>query len=169
MLDIENEKEKRATSDLQKNTPLQNGFIRTINNIMRQLLRKTLEILAYVFKRDGFFTKKLVVGTMTLIMMLFVDIQCGIWNGMGLMLLVLLTLYVICLYMIRYMEMKREDKRMEEKKGETDGVGENVKAEEEKYCNKDKPGCGKLETKPETSDENALLEKNASDRHVEEK
>ena len=159
---------------------------------MRQLLRKTLGVLAYVFKREGFFTKKLVVGTMTLIMMLFVDIQCGIWNGMGLMLLVLLTLYVICLYMIRYMEMKREDKRMEEKKGETDGVGENVpspdfdkpsemyeenstegdadvKAEEEKYCNKDKPGCGKLETKPETSDENALLEKNASDRHVEEK
>ena len=100
MLDIENENEKRATSDLQKNTPLQTGFIRTINNIMRQLLRKTLGVLAYVFKREGFFTKKLVVGTMTLIMMLFVDIQCGIWNGMGLMLLVLLTLYVICLYMI---------------------------------------------------------------------
>ena len=160
-----------------------------------------------MFKREGFFTKKLVVGTMTLIMMLFVDIQCGIWNGMGLMLLVLLTLYVICIYIIRFMEMKREDKRMEEVKKnetenekeeeslvtETDGVGKNVpdpdfdnlpemdsemeadstaggdamtEAVNEGFSNTDNPDCGNLITKPETSDDNALKETNASDRHV---
>lgn len=174
---------------------------------MRQFLRKTWRVLAYMFKREGFFTKKLVVGTMTLIMMLFVDIQCGIWNGMGLMLLVLLTLYVICIYIIRFMEMKREDKRMEEGMKnetenekeeeslvtETDGVGEDVpdtdfdnlsemdsemeaestaggdampEAVNEGFSNPDNPDCGNLITKPETSDDNALKETNASDRHA---
>ena len=61
---------------------------------MRHYLNKILTVLAYVFQRKGFFTKRLVVSTTTLLMMLYLDIQCGIWNGMGLVLLVLLTLYV---------------------------------------------------------------------------
>ncbi len=79
---------------------------------MRQLLKKTREVTAYVFHRKGFFTKKLVVGTVTLMMMLFLDIKCHIWDGMGIILLVLLTLYVIANYMVRYIEMRKEDEEM---------------------------------------------------------
>ena len=80
---------------------------------MRHYLNKILTVLAYVFQRKGFFTKRLVVSTTTLLMMLYLDIQCGIWNGMGLVLLVLLTLYVVCNYILRYMEMKKEDEESE--------------------------------------------------------
>lgn len=76
---------------------------------MKQVLKKTREATAYMFRRKGFFTKKLVVGTMTLAMMLFLDIKCHIWNGMGMILLVLLTMYVVASYMVRYIETNKED------------------------------------------------------------
>ena len=84
---------------------------------MRQLLKKTREVTAYVFHRKGFFTKKLVVGTVTLMMMLFLDIKCHIWDGMGMILLVLLTLYVVANYMVRYIEMRREDEEKDRSHG----------------------------------------------------
>lgn len=77
--------------------------------IMPKFLKKSWNVLSYMFLRKGFFTKRLVVATVTWIMMLFVDIRCGIWDGMGLCLLVLLSLYVIANYIIRYMDLKRED------------------------------------------------------------
>lgn len=82
---------------------------------MQKFLKKIWNVLSYMFLRKGFFTKRLVVATVTLIMMLFVDIRCGIWDGMGLCLLVLLSLYVICNYIIRYMDLKREDEENDKK------------------------------------------------------
>ena len=82
---------------------------------MQKFLKKIWNMLSYMFLRKGFFTKRLVVATVTLIMMLFVDIRCGIWDGMGLCLLVLLSLYVICNYIIRYMDLKREDEENDKK------------------------------------------------------
>ena len=77
--------------------------------IMKQLLGKTRDVIAYMFHKRGFFTRKLVVGTMTLMMMLFLDIKCHVWDGMGMILLVLLTLYVVANYAVRYVERRRED------------------------------------------------------------
>ena len=71
---------------------------------------------AYMFKRKGFFTKKLVVSTLSFLMMLYVDIQCQIWEGMGIILLVLLFVYVLGNYIIRYIELKREDEELNDKK-----------------------------------------------------
>ena len=94
---------------------------------MRQMIRNMLNAIAYMFRRKGFLTRKIVVATLTLIMMLYIDTACHIWDGMGLMLLVLLTVYVIGLYTIRYMDMKRidEEQLRKQKEAETkDGVGE---------------------------------------------
>ena len=105
---------------------------------MKQLLKKTREVTAYVFHRKGFFTKKLVVGTVTLLMMLFLDIKCHIWDGMGMILLVLLTLYVVANYMVRYIEMRKEDDDMDKSNdGTADSAeahlnrGDEIKVEEE--------------------------------------
>ena len=96
--------------------------------MMRKLLQRTSEVIAYMFHKKGFFTKKLVVGTMTLVMMLFLDIRCHVWDGLGIVLLVLLTLYVVANYMIRYIEMRKDDEekaRAEEKDDDgTPGSGE---------------------------------------------
>lgn len=104
---------------------------------MKQLLKKTWEVAAYMFRRKGFFTKKLVVGTATLMMMLFLDIKCHIWDGMGMILLVLLTLYVVANYVVRYIEMRREDEEKAKGGGctadtgeTTPGLGDETKAEE---------------------------------------
>ena len=78
---------------------------------MPAILKKTLNVLSYMFRRKGFITKRLVVATVTLMMMLFVDIKCGIWDGVGMCLLVLLSLYVICIYAIRWMDLKKEDEK----------------------------------------------------------
>ena len=78
---------------------------------MPKYLKKTLSVISYVFRRKGFFTKRLLVATVTWMMMLFVDVKCGIWDGMALGLLVLLSLYVIFNYVIRYMDIKREDEK----------------------------------------------------------
>ena len=86
---------------------------------MKQLLGKTREVIAYMFQKRGFFTRKLVVGTMTLVMMLFLDIKCHIWDGMGMILLVLLTLYVVANYMVRYIEMRKEDEEKDRSHGST--------------------------------------------------
>lgn len=64
-----------------------------------------------MFQTKGFFTKKLIVGTVTLLMMLYLDIMCHVWDGMGMILLIMLTLYVVANYMIRYVEMKKEEER----------------------------------------------------------
>ena len=80
---------------------------------MKQMLKRTREITAYMLQRKGFFTKRLVVGTMTLAMMLFLDVKCHIWNGMGMTLLVLMTMFVVANYKARYMEMKEKDKELE--------------------------------------------------------
>ena len=61
---------------------------------MRQMTRNVLKAIAYMFRRKGFLTRKLVVATITLMMMLYIDAACHIWDGMGLMLLVLLSIYV---------------------------------------------------------------------------
>ena len=76
---------------------------------MKQILNKVWAIIVYIFTRKGFFTKKLVVATVTLIMMLYVDIKCHVWDGMGLILLVLLTLYVVMNYTMRYIEMRNKE------------------------------------------------------------
>lgn len=82
----------------------------------KQLLKKMGRVGAYMFKRKGFFTKKLVVSTLSFLMMLYVDIQCQIWEGMGIILLVLLFVYVLGNYIIRYIELKREDEELNDKK-----------------------------------------------------
>ena len=108
---------------------------------MKQLLGKTREVIAYMFQKRGFFTRKLVVGTMTLVMMLFLDIKCHVWDGMGMILLVLLTLYVVANYAVRYVEMRREDeeKKKDDRSGAEDasvdsdaetGVGEELSPDE---------------------------------------
>ena len=52
-------------------------------------------------------------------MMLFLDIKCHIWDGMGMILLVLLTLYVVANYMVRYIEMRKEDEEKDRSPGST--------------------------------------------------
>ena len=128
------------------------------------MTRNVLKAIAYMFHRKGFLTKKLVVATITLMMMLYIDAACHIWDGMGVMLLVLLSIYVTGLYAIRYLEMKRiDEEQQKEKKAEThDGVGERMvnETEEERRQkpisgmekgNNDGDECGN-ETVTETKD-----------------
>ena len=94
---------------------------------MKKMIRNILEAFAYMFRRKGFLTRKIVVATLTLIMMLYIDATCHIWDGMGLILLVLLSVYVIGIYTLRYMELKRIDEEQLKEKNEADandGVGE---------------------------------------------
>ena len=51
--------------------------------------------------------------------MLYVDIKCHIWSGVAPMLLVILSLYVLGIIIIRYIELKREDEEMQGKQNET--------------------------------------------------
>lgn len=99
---------------------------------MKKMIRNILEAFAYMFRRKGFLTRKIVVATLTLIMMLYIDATCHIWDGMGLILLVLLSIYVIGIYTLRYMELKRIDEEQLKEKNEADandGVGERLATE----------------------------------------
>ena len=99
---------------------------------MKQIIRNILEAFAYMFRRKGFLTRKLVVATLTLIMMLYIDATCHIWDGMGLILLVLLSVYVIGIYTLRYMELKRIDEEQLKEKNKADandGMGERLATE----------------------------------------
>ena len=99
---------------------------------MKKMIRNILEAFAYMFRRKGFLTRKIVVATLTLIMMLYIDATCHIWDGMGLILLVLLSVYVIGIYTLRYMELKRIDEEQLKEKNEADandGMGERLATE----------------------------------------
>ena len=99
---------------------------------MKKMIRNILEAFAYMFRRKGFLTRKIVVATLTLIMMLYIDATCHIWDGMGLILLVLLSIYVIGIYTLRYMELKRIDEEQLKEKNEADandGMGERLATE----------------------------------------
>ena len=99
---------------------------------MKKMIRNILEAFAYIFRRKGFLTRKIVVATLTLIMMLYIDATCHIWDGMGLILLVLLSVYVIGIYTLRYMELKRIDEEQLKEKNEADandGMGERLATE----------------------------------------
>ena len=99
---------------------------------MKKMIRNILEAFSYIFRRKGFLTRKIVVATLTLIMMLYIDATCHIWDGMGLILLVLLSVYVIGIYTLRYMELKRIDEEQLKEKNEADandGMGERLATE----------------------------------------
>lgn len=90
-----------------------------MNARMKSLFKKLGRALSYMFHRKGFLTKRMVVATLLLILMLYVDIKCHIWSGVAPMLLVILSLYVLGVIIIRYIELKREDEEMQGKQNET--------------------------------------------------
>lgn len=82
---------------------------------MKRFLKRIGRVVAYMFQRKDFFTKKLVVGTLTLAMLLYVDIKCQIWNSTGLLMLVILFSYVMGCYVLRFIELKKEDEELAKK------------------------------------------------------